>query len=52
MILVDAALLSNNYLYEPNKKVSLQQTIEALLKKVAERYSSNLVRVFADMLRL
>lgn len=52
MILIDAALLTNNYLYDPNKKFQLQQTVEGLLARVAERYSSNLVRVIADMLRI
>lgn len=33
MILVDAALLVNNYLYDPNKKLPLQQTVDGLLAK-------------------
>lgn len=52
MIVLDAALLSNNYLYHPSRKRPLQETVEGLLAKVGERYSSNLVRVLGDMLRI
>lgn len=35
MILVDVALLSFNYLYDPIKRKSLQNTIPSLLNKVS-----------------
>ena len=52
MIIVDAALLATNFLYDPNRKRPLQETVDGLLAKVGQRYSGSLARVLADMLRI
>jgi hypothetical protein len=47
MIIIDIALLSNHYLYDPAKKRPLFEEIKSLLVQVGERYSNNLVTVLS-----
>lgn len=52
MIVIDIALLSNHYLYDPAKKRPLFEDIRGLLAQVAERYSNNLVTVLSEMVKI
>lgn len=52
MIVIDIALLSNHYLYDPNKKRPLFEDIRGLLAQVGERYSNNLVTVLSEMVKI
>ena len=52
MIVVDLALLKNNYLYDVAKRRPHLDLIPGLLKKVGERYTSNLVSILTEMLQV
>lgn len=52
MIVIDIALLSNHYLYDPTNKRPLFEDIKGLLAQLAERYSNNLVTVLTEMLKI
>ena len=52
MIIVDIALLSFNYLYDPIKRKSKQTIIPSLLSKISDRYSPNLVSILQEMLKI
>lgn len=52
MIIVDLALLQNNYLYDVAKRKPNLDCIPGLLKRVGERYSANLTSILAEMLRI
>lgn len=52
MIVVDLALLENNFLYDAVKKKPNLDLIPRLLAKVGERYSPNLISILAEMLRI
>lgn len=45
MIVVDLALLQNNYLYDVAKRRPNLEALPLLLKKVEERYTSNLTAI-------
>ena len=52
MIVVDLALLRNNFLYDVPKRKAHLDLIPGLLKKVGERYTSNLVSILTEMLQV
>lgn len=52
MIIVDLALLSENYLYDPVKKRANLEILPQLLTRVSQRYSNNLSSLLGEMLRI
>ena len=52
MIVIDLALLRNNFLYDVPKRKAHIDLIPGLLKKVGERYTSNLTSILSEMLQV
>jgi hypothetical protein len=52
MIVVDLALLCENYLYDPVKKRANLEIVPQLLTRVSQRYSNNLSSLLGEMLRI
>lgn len=52
MIMVDLALLSDNYLFDTKHRKPKLETIPRLLGKVAEQYSPSFVDLLGEMLRV
>ena len=52
MIVVDLALLKTNYLYDVAKRRPNLEALPVLLKRVGERYTSNLTSILGEMLRI
>jgi hypothetical protein len=52
MVVVDLALLCENYLYDPVKKRANLEIVPQLLTRVSQRYSNNLSSLLGEMLRI
>lgn len=52
MIVIDLALLRNNFLYDVPKRKAHLDMIPGLLKRVGERYTSNLTSILSEMLQI
>ena len=52
MIVIDLALLRNNFLYDVPKRKAHIDLIPGLLKKVGERYTPHLTSILSEMLQV